>query len=284
MMSDWSTRLDDILTVLAFIGTYGVLLLIAKWFKDLLTPYKLMVELVKKDNFAIGISMGGYFLATAIIFVGVLLGPSAGLVPDLIAVGGYSLLGLVFLNSSRWCLDKLVFNKFCNIASIVEDQNCGMAAVRFGVYVATGLIAAGSLNGEGGGVVVAVAFFVLGQVCLVAFSRLYDLITPFDLQQEIEDGNVAAGIAFGGTIIAMGIIIMNAAAGDFLSWNHNLVRFVELALPGIVILPVVRYLMDKLVITGEDLNREIAVDRNMAAGFLEMSVMVCFATVLAALI
>ena len=222
-----------------------------------MTPYKLMVELVKKDNFAIGISMGGYFLATAIIFVGVLLGPSAGLVQDLIAVGGYSLLGLVFLNTSRLCLDKLVFNKFCNISSIVEDQNCGMAAVRFGVYVATGLIAAGSLHGEGGGVIVAVAFFVLGQVCLVAFSRLYDLITPFDLQKEIEDGNVAAGIAFGGTIIAMGIIIMKAASGDFLDWTHNLVRFVELALLGIVILPVVRYLMDKLVITGEELNREI---------------------------
>lgn len=284
MMSDWSTLFADFLTVLAFIGLYGVVLLVAKWFKDLLTPYKLMVELVKKDNFAIGISLGGYFLATAIIFVGVLAGPSAGLVEDLIAVGGYSMLGIVFLNTSRWCLDKLAFNKFCNITAIVEDQNCGMAAVRFGVYVGTGLIAAGSLNGQGGGVHTAVAFFVLGQISLVAFTRLYDLITPYDLQKEIQDGNVSAGIAFGGTIVAVSIILMNAVSGDFVGWTHNLVRFVQLAIPAFIVLPIVRYLMDKLVISGADLNREIAEDRNMAAGFLESTVMVCFATVLVTLI
>ena len=42
--------------------------------------------------------------------------------------------------------------------------------------------------------------------------------------------------------------------------------------------------MDKLVITGEDLNKEIVQDRNIAAGLLEMTVAISFATVIAALI
>ncbi len=285
MTETWyETLAIDAGIVLAFILTYALLFLLAKWFKDMVTPYKLTIELITKDNFAIGITLGGYFLATAIIFIGVLRGPETNLFDDLLAVGGYSLLGIVFLNLSRLFLDKVTFRKFCNITSIVEDQNCGMAAVRFGVYIATGLVAAGSLSGQGGGIVTAIVFFVLGQACLVLFAWIYDFITPYDLQKEIETGNVAAGIAFGGTLIALGIIVMNAASGDFISWQDNLLIFVEMAALGLIFLPLLRVAMDKLVITGDDLNREIAEDRNMAAGFIEMAVAISFSAVLAALI
>lgn len=281
---DWVGLFDETLRILAYIGVYAVLFMLAKQLNDLLTPYKLIEELAVKDNPAIGISLTGYLLATAVIFVGPLLGPTTDLVSDLITVAGYSLLGLIFLNLSRWTLDKLVFHKFCNVKAIVEDRNTGMAAVRFGVYVATGLIAAGSLNGEGGGVGTAVAFFVLGQAALIVFARIYDMTTPYDLQKEIEAGNTAAGVAFGGTILALGIILARAVAGDFIGWTENLILFAEVVVIGIVILQVVRVLMDKLVLPGHDLNHEIAKDRNLAAGFLEMGVANSFALVLAALL
>ena len=51
-----------------------------------------------------------------------------------------------------------------------------------------------------------------------------------------------------------------------------------------VVLPIVRFLMDRLVITGEALNQEIVEDRNIAAGLLEMTVAIAFAMVIAALI
>ncbi len=283
-MIDWPGLIDEFLKVLAFVGTFCVLFLLAKALKDMLTPYHLIEELAKRDNIAVGISLGGYFLATAIIFVGALTGPSVGLVEDLISVLGYSILGLVFLNLSRWCLDKLIFNKFSNIQAIVEDRNCGMAAVRFGVYIATGLIAAGSLHGEGGGVLTAIVFFVLGQVILILFAKLYDLTTPYKLQDEVEKGNVAAGVAFGGTIAALGLIIGKGVAGDFLGWTENLILLAEVAVFGAVVLQIVRMVMDKLVLTGHDLNEEISRDRNLAAGFVEMSVAVSFALVLVALI
>ena len=284
MSVDWSAFLTTAGTALAFVTLYGVLVLLAKWMNDLLTPYNLTAELFKQDNPALGISAAGYFLATAIIFVGATLGPSRGLLEDLGAVAGYSVLGIVFLNVSRYLLDKLIFTKFATVKEIVEDRNCGVGTVRAGVYIATGLIAAGSVSGQGGGVVTAIAFFVLGQLCLVVFARLYDLITPYKLQDEIEAGNVAAGVAFGGTLIAIGIILADAVSGDFTGWGQSLLWFAEVAVIGMVILPIVRILMDKLVIIGEDLNQEIAKDRNLAAGFLEMSVAVSFASVIAVLI
>ncbi len=72
--------------------------------------------------------------------------------------------------------------------------------------------------------------------------------------------------------------------GAFISWSANLTLFAEMAIIGMVILQAVRVLMDKLILTGHDLNREIAEDRNLAAGFVEMAVAVSFAVALAALL
>lgn len=270
--------------VLAFVGAYAVLFIVSKFLKNILTNYNLLKELGEKDNFAVGISMGGYFLATAIIYVGVVTGPSKGLAEDLKLVFLYSLLGLVFLNVTRWCLDKIIFSQYCNDTQIVEDQNCGMAAVRFGAYVATGLIAAGSLHGQGGGIETSVVFFILGQAALFIFARIYDFTTPHHLQRQVRDGNIAAGMAFGGTLAALGIIIGKSISGEFSGWTESLVSFAGSAIIGIILLQIARMLMNRVVLAGHDLNKEISEDRNMAAGFLEMAVAVCFALVLAALI
>jgi uncharacterized membrane protein YjfL (UPF0719 family) len=281
---DWEGIISEVQVTLAFVGVYAIIFLVAKAFKDVLTPYNLIEELAKRDNFAVGISLGGYFLASAFIFVGAVSGPSQGLMKDIAAVSTYALLGLVFLNLSRWCLDKLVFHKFCNITAIVEDRNCGMAAVRFGVYIATGLIAGASLHGEGGSALTAIVFFILGQIVLIIFSKIYDWTTPFHLQDEVKNGNLAAGVAFGGNVAALGVIVARSVYGDFISWTANLIIFAEVAVTGIVILQIVRVFMDKLILTGHDINKEISEDKNVAAGFVEMSVALSFALVLAALI
>ncbi len=282
---EWDVLWDETLRSLAFVGVYAILFLLAKLLKDVLTPYKLIVQLAQKDNPAVGLSVTGYLLATAIIFVGALIGPSTNdLLTDMSLVAGYSILGLVFLNLSRWSLDKLIFRRFCNITAIVEGRNIGMAAVRFGVYVATGLVAAASINGQGGGVHTALAFFVLGQAVLLLFAWLYDLTTPYDLQKEIEQGNTAAGVGFGGTLVALGLIVAKGTYGDFVGWISNLEVFAYTAVVGMVVLQVVRVFMDRLVLTGHPLNKEISEDRNLAAGFLEMCVAVCFAIVLVSLL
>lgn len=281
---EWAETFNEALKAVIFLIVYAAVFLTAKLLKDTLTPYHLVEELAKRDNFAVGISLGGYFLATAIIFVGVVSGPSRGLLLDVVTVIAYSAVGLIFLNVSRWCLDKLVFHKFCDITAIVENQNCGMAAVRFGAYLATGMIAGASLYGQGGGIHTAVAFFLLGQLALLLFARIYDWLTPYDLQEEVQAGNFAAGVAFGGTLVALGLIVAKSVSGDFVGWGSNLLRFAEISITGIVVLKLIRVFMDRMVLTGHDLNTEIAEDRNLAAGFVEMCVSISFALVLVALI
>ncbi len=284
MGTEFMDLLTGVGTAIAFIILYAVLFLLAKLLLDLLTPYKLSDELVTRDNPAVGLSVAGYFLATSIIFAGAVSGPSQGFLFDLGAVAGYSLIGILFLNLARLLMDHVTFRRISALKEIVEQKNCGVGSVRCGMFIATGLVAGGSVSGVGGGVLSSVIFFVLGQAALFVFAWIYDRVTPYNLQEEIKGNNVSAGVGFGGTLIAVGIIMADAVGGDFFGWGESLLWFAEVAVLGIVVLIVVRYLMDKLVISGDDLNREIVEDRNLAAGLLEAAVAIAFAFVIAALI
>lgn len=259
---------------------YVVIFFIANIIYSKKVGYDVKHEVVKKDNLAASISLSGYLFAISIIFIGCVLGPSKGLLQDLIVVVKYSSLGIVLLYIAHLVNDKLILHNFKNIKEIVDDRNVGAGAVQAGSYIASGLIIAGSIHGEGGGVATAIAFFVLGQIALIIFSKIYDVITSYKVLEEIEKDNHAAGVAFSGTLIALGIILAKAASGDFVSWEYNLSSFVVYALVAFVLLPIFRVIIDKLVISDADINKEISVDKNVGAGLLEFGTTVGFASVL----
>ena len=278
----------------AYVVIYVALFLVARWLKDLLTPYKLSHELTKKDNLAVALTMCGYYFGVAIVFAGAIAGPSQGFVVDLIQVSTYSLLGIAFLNLSRVFNERVILRKFSHIEQLTTEQNTAVGAVQFGVYIATGCIAAGSITGTGGGSIIALGdyvipvggfvttlvFFLLGQFSFLAFALLYDLITPYSIHEELKNKNSAAGAAFGGTLIALGIIVSIGVSGNFESWGKDLLDLVVVNVMAFTFLPILRFIMDKLVIPGDKLNREITEDRNVGAGLLEATVAVSFAVVL----
>ncbi|WP_137158307.1 DUF350 domain-containing protein [Rhizobium sp. FKL33] len=276
--------LYDAMKALAFVALYFALLLLAKWFKSLSISYHLSDQLVEHDNQAVGLAMAGYYLATAAIFVGALVGPSEGLPQDLLTVGGYSLLGLFFLNLARWFNDIAILRRFSDTEQLVKERNVGVGAVHFGVYLATGLVAAGAVSGQGGGVVSALVFFVLGQLSLLVFSLIYERFSSYDIHAELLNHNVAAGIAFGGNLVALAIVVMNASSGDFIDWKKDLAQFLTADLVAFVALPLIRLATDRLIIPGKSLGREIREDRNVGAGILEAALAIAFAVVLAFLI
>lgn len=282
--------MDDfygILISLAYVFLGVVTLIVAKIIKDFLTPYKIDVELTAKDNPALGLTLTGYFAAVIIIF----LGASVGLDPEeplsaielaieLGIVLLYSLGGIVALNLGRVIVDKLVLTRFSTVKEIIQDRNVGTAAVEAGCFVATGLIVAGSINGEGGGPLSALAFFGLGQVVLIIFSKFYQLITKYDIHAEIEKDNVAAGVALGSSMVAIGVVLLGATRGDFIGWNENLTMFGYFSVFGLVLLLILRRVTDFLLLPGTTIAHEIATDRNINAAWIEGIVSIGMATII----
>lgn len=55
-----------------------------------------------------------------------------------------------------------------------------------------------------------IIYFVIGMVFCALGYKLFDLITPFDLNKEIDDHNIAAGLAVAGIFIGVAIVVSGA--------------------------------------------------------------------------
>lgn len=272
--------LKDVYSIGSLLLTYLLIFFIANAVYSKTAGYSVKQEVVENNNVAVATSLAGYMIAISIIFIGGLIGPSVGLVEDVITVSTYSGLGIILLYIAHIINDRLILPQFNNNKELVDDRNVGTGVVQAGSYIASGLIIAGSIHGEGGGIMTTLAFFALGQIALIIFGKIYDAITDFNLHDEIENDNVAAGIAFAGTLTALGIILSNAAAGDFISWEHNMAIFVVNIVVAFLLLPLFRTVIDKLIIVNIDINDEIKTDHNIGAGLLECASTIGFATLL----
>jgi uncharacterized membrane protein YjfL (UPF0719 family) len=268
----------------------GILVLtVAKILKDIMTPYKVDEELTIKDNPALGVSIAGYYAGIFAIFVGAFSSPYDSefvdfdmkmYVFDLLIVFAYSTGGIVLLNICRFVVDKLVLFKFDVKKEIITDRNAGSGAVECGNYVASGLVIAGAIHGEGGGPLSALVFFCMGQVVLILYGLFYQLTTRYDIHKEIEEDNVPAGVAMGGNMIAVGIILLRAIKGDLESWLSNSLDFLFFALVGFGVLFIIRYALDWMLLPKSTLSHEISVDRNISAAFIEAVVLIGTATII----
>jgi uncharacterized membrane protein YjfL (UPF0719 family) len=262
------------------LAIYLILIFIAKMINDICTPYNLQEQLVEKDNPAIAISLASYLAAVTVIFVGTMQGPIKALKDDLLETALYGLMGIILLNISRLINDKVLFRRFSNIAELVEDQNIGIAAVQAGSYLASGFLVAGAIHGEGGGIGTVLAFYLLGQFSLLLLVIIYNLITPYDVHDELAKDNFAAGISLSGAMIALGLIVMKAIDGDFVSWSDHMGTYAWTISGALFLFPILRLGFDKIIIPGVSLNREISEDRNAGLAFLEGGLYISVAAVI----
>lgn len=264
--------IDDLLTALVLIAAFYLLFFVGKLVNDLLhREYKLTYELVERDNPALAVAVAGYYLGLVFAIGGALVGPSRGIVSDLIDLGVYGLLAIVLLNLSWFLCDRLILRRFSVSDELIRDQNPGTGAVCFGVSVASGLIVFGAVTGQGGSIWTAIGFWAVGQLILVIAGIVYDRMVPYDVHAEIERDNVAAGVGFGGALASMGIVVGFAASRDFTGWADDLPAFALIALCGLIMLPLVRFLTDRVLLPTVKLTDEIAHQEtpNVGAAFIE---------------
>lgn len=291
MIDAFIDTLEIIPRGLVFVGLGLVVLVIAKLARDIITPYKIDEEVVTKNNLAVALRLSGYFMGVILVFLGALYQPFAATAvdglgfdreyaEDILRVFLYSLAGIGALNIVRIFMNRLILYRFDIEKEVVEGQNVGSGAAEFGMYIATGLLVAGSVAGEGGGPDTAAAFFGMGLVLLVIFALFYQLTTPYDMHSEIESKNTAVGIAFGGNLIAIGLVTFKAVFGDFDGWNEGVAAFLTFGVVGFALLYVMRLLLDKMLLPTVSASKAIAVDRNMGVAFIESAVVISSAMIL----
>lgn len=291
---------------LVFVAEGLIILALAKFAKDLVTRhYRVDEEIAAKSNLAVSLRLSGYLIAVILILLGVLYQPLTGgewaSTADLEAAGFgfnrelgeealrvflYALGGIVALNLVRVLFDRLILYKFRLEKEVVEDRNAGAGAAEFGMYVATGLLIAGAVagdtlgGGEGKAALVALAFFGMGLVLLIAFALFYEFTTPFNIHDEIERDNVAVGVALGGNLVGIGLVTLKAVFGDFVGWGESIAAFLVFGVLGFVLLYVVRMVIDLVLLPTVKISQALAEGRNTGVAMVESAAVISAALVL----
>ncbi len=256
-----------------------VFLWIAKKAFDLATPFSVDVQLTEKDNTAVGILMTGFLLGVTAIICGVFIGeepetPSLAIfIEEIIPVTIYGGIGIVLLFLSGIINDKIILREFSNRKEIIESHNSAVAVVMAATYIGSGLVIAGGICGSID-ILSLLAAFTIGQVVLVIFAIIYQRTTSYDDQKELgENKNVAAGIAFGGNLLAYSLILMKGVSMDASveewTWPDRLLNITYYVLAGCVLLVLTRIVNDRLFLPKARISKEIVNDRNLNAGFME---------------
>jgi uncharacterized membrane protein YjfL (UPF0719 family) len=147
--------------------------------------------------------------------------------------------------------------------------NLGASLVKAGFLVSFGLVLNATFAGRAPdlstGLISTVVFAALGLGVLVLTYRLHDLVTPIRLRKRVRDGNLTASVEAAGALVALGIVVRNAIAGDFRGWATSLAGFAIAVVLTLVALYVFRWLIDKVILTGVTLRSVHADDRTVAA-------------------
>ena len=261
-----------ILASIYLLSAYILFWLGKRVFDFLHRDFRVREELVERKNSALALALVGYYLGVVFAIGGAIIGPSSGLVDDVLDLFLYGILAIILLNISTLVSDRLILFQFSNTKEIIQDQNAGTGITAGGVYAATGLILFGAISGEGGTVWTAIGFWGLGQLALILTGLVYEWITPYSIHDEIEKDNVAVGVSFAGALLSMGNILRHALSGDFYSWQANLLTFCSLAVIGLVALPIIRWATDKVLLPGTTITAELAEHEqpNLGAAYIEM--------------
>ena len=190
---------------------------------------------------------------------------------------------LVFFFVALVIAERIVLHHVNNVEEL-HKGNDAVGFAEFGILVATGLIAYGSFHGEGGAWYTAVAFFAMGQVALVVFAVLYEMATPFSLLDEIRDGNAAAGLLLGGTLVTLGVVLGYAISGPFEGWIEGIVGFAVSAGAGMALLIPFQWLIDKAFLPNTTLKIEVQRDRNVAACSVTVAAQIALAIMIGVLV
>ncbi len=268
-------------------------------------------QLTDADNPAFGVALFGYFAGFTCVLV--VLMPNVNEISDpadaLNAYGEFFVYGfaaLWLLRFSGYLNRKLILTRFDVAKELIADQNTGTGFVLAGSYLASGLVLAGAFAGSlkeealpfdanpwilrAIELSVALAIYIVTQLGLCLYGQIYQRIQPKgrDLHDEIArdyekdgvfyGGNAAAGLAFGGNLLAFGIALFGGARPDvenFLSYFGHFGLSIACAF---FCLPLGRALIDRAMLKHSTLSHEIYHDKNPNAALMETALLCLIAS------
>ena len=274
MLENITQTIDNLLVSLIYLALGFFLFFIGKIVFQLSNKgVDVNSELVEKDNVAFAITNVGYYIGLLLAIGAAMSNEMFGthIWQNIIDVSVMAGIAIVLLNISAVINDKLILRKFSVRKEIIEDQNAGTGVIEAANYIATGLILFGVFKENTDAYLEIFILFVIAQIAMVIVSIVYNFITPYDVHEHIEKDNVAVGIGFAGAMIAIANLISYGVSLESSTWIEVGEILVLETGVGLLILPVVRLITDKILLPGQNLTDEIVNQEkpNIGAAMIE---------------
>lgn len=234
--------------------------------------FSLDATLGDPKNNSVCISMAAFSFAAGLTIVGVVTCPNpvAGLhAAESLA---WIAIGLVLLLLALLINDLVLLHGVHNSDMLIAD-NVAIATFEAGSFLACGLLLRTTLTGDGygfaDGLALTCLYWALAQFLLLVFCYIYRFLTVFDDHLALKEGNVAAGLSGGLTLVALAIVMSFP-----IMYFSSILLFLPVALTGTVVLMIIRKLSDKFILPGDALDKEIGNDQNWGAALIEGAVAV----------
>ena len=232
-------------------------------------------ELVDKDNVAFYVAYMSYFLGFIMIIGGVMNSEGSGsFYQEIIYSIIYGLVGIIVLNVITFIRDKFIHSSLDLWGEITEKSKVSIGVLKGANYLSTGIIIGGVILTEVDKPFEAAIFLVFALLIASLGFVYYNLITPFNSKTEIYNGNLAVAISAGGAQVAFAILIYAGFQIEHSSWQESLIDIGVDVLGGFILLPIIRFIVDKVFIpshrkaTDEMVNQD---NPNIGLGLFEAS-------------
>ncbi len=162
------------------------------------------------------------------------------------------------------------------LAREIERGNVAAGLAAGSHFVATGIISSDAMAGsDWKSLGLSLVFFLIAQVTLHAFVTLFRAVTAYDDTEQIQGGNLAAGISYAGATIAVAIVVARALEGHFVSWSISLKGYAGVLVSLVALYPMRQLFVQGLVLGGSPrlrgglLDEAVGADRNQAIAAVE---------------
>jgi uncharacterized membrane protein YjfL (UPF0719 family) len=236
--------------------------------RESLRIFSLDKTLADPKNNAVAVSLACYTFAQGQTMVGVVYCPNANAGMHGAEVLMWTAIGCVLLMLAFEINDCVLLRKISNTESLVRD-NVAVACYEGGSFLSCGLILRATLTGGGDysageGLALTAIFWALGQLLLLLFAYAYRCFTFYDDYTELKEGNVAAGLSGGMSLVSLAVVLSFP-----MMYYVSLIIVLPIAVIGIIALMILRQLVDVFILPGDRLDREIKNDKNWGAALVE---------------
>jgi uncharacterized membrane protein YjfL (UPF0719 family) len=254
------------LSLAAAILVLLIVLALFLWIGGKLEGYDPVDEMLRRDNPALGLRYALFAIATVLAVLGIFdraQGDSGAWL-----FSQHAILALVLIYLSRFLNAGLILYRFDNNREVVQEKNFAVALVEGATYLASAFIVAGSFDDWENGRLIAIIWFLIGQLLLIGLAFVYRAVDR-SIDAALDDQNLAAGISLASFLLAGGMVCGAVISGPSHGWRNDLLTVAVYIAAWMLLMGLAHLASDLLSFRSTRLREEVMEQRNVAAALFK---------------